>query len=289
MRFLCCNNRLRPVREPLYTVAGLMFDALPRPLLFAHRGASVEAPENTLEAFRRALEVGAQVIELDVHRSRDGTLVVIHDTHVDRTTDGRGRVRNMTWKDLKRLDAGCNFNNPKGGHGYRGKRVRIPSLGDVLDALPHAALNIEIKADEPGIVDDVAEVLSGFPPTRVLLTAGDETIMKRLEEASLPYPLGMSFAAIRRVLLQAWTGLSMPPCYRGRALQIPPRWRWFPVANRRLCAWAERAGLEVHLWTINDARAAARWLRLGVDGIMTDNPAELQPVFEVHRPQEFVR
>ncbi|MDH7569578.1 MAG: glycerophosphodiester phosphodiesterase family protein, partial [Armatimonadota bacterium] len=122
-----------------------------RPVIVAHRGASGAAPENTLAAFRRALELGVPMLELDVHRSADGTIVVLHDATVDRTTDGSGAVAQMTLNEIRRLDAGV-----KKGPQFAGER--IPTLAEVCAlARGRAFLFVEVKAE--GIADDVLRVL----------------------------------------------------------------------------------------------------------------------------------
>src|ERR671921_1084938 len=130
------------------------------PVNLAHRGASSLAPENTIEAFRLALEAGAGGLELDVHMTRDGHIVVIHDATVDRTTNGFGAVSEMTFDELRRFDAGHNF-SPDGGstRPYRGRGVRVPTLGEVLEEFPSVAVNIDIKAGTPGIEETLFRVL----------------------------------------------------------------------------------------------------------------------------------
>src|SRR5215208_4358914 len=130
------------------------------PLNLAHRGASALAPENTFEAFRLAVEDGAGGLELDVHMTRDGHIVVIHDATVDRTTNGSGAVSEMTLDELRRLDAGYNF-SPDGGptRPYRGRGIRVPTFGEVLEEFPRVAVNIEIKLGSPGIEESVLRVL----------------------------------------------------------------------------------------------------------------------------------
>src|ERR671911_2347933 len=130
------------------------------PVNLAHRGASTLAPENTIEAFRLAVEAGAGGLELDVHMTRDGHIVVIHDATVDRTTSGTGAVSEMTLDELRRLDAGHNF-SPDGGPArpYRGRDVRVPTLEEVLEEFPAVAVNIEIKAGTPGIEETLFRVL----------------------------------------------------------------------------------------------------------------------------------
>ena len=116
-------------------------------LVVAHRGASVQAPENTMESFRLGVEAGADAIELDVHLSQDGELAVIHDDTVDRTTDGVGHVAGLTMKALRKLDAGARFTDAGGATPFAGKGLTIPTLEEVLDWLPDdVGLVVEIKA-----------------------------------------------------------------------------------------------------------------------------------------------
>src|SRR5918994_6298404 len=117
------------------------------PVNLAHRGASALAPENTIDAFRLAVEAGAGGLELDVHMTRDGHIVVIHDATVDRTTNGSGAVSEMTLAKLRGFDAGHTF-SPDGDptRPYRGKGVRVPTLVEILEEFPELPVNIEIKA-----------------------------------------------------------------------------------------------------------------------------------------------
>lgn len=255
-----------------------MFDRLPRPLLFAHRGASLHAPENTLGAFEQALEAGAHVLELDVHLSRDGVVVVHHDRTLERTTSGTGPIRASSWKQLQDLDAGYGFRMGE-SFPFRGLDHRIPSLAEVLNAFPGTALNIELKQHEPPMVEAVLRCLRGVAAERILLAAGEDRTMRQLEAADPPFPLGMARGHIQRAVLGAYCA-GVPRRFRGRALQIPPYSdRGLPVASRRLIYAAHAAGLEVHIWTLNDPVEAHRWLRRGADGIMTDDPLRLAPLF----------
>ena len=255
-----------------------MFDGLVRPLLFAHRGASAHAPENTLPAFELAARLGAQVLELDVHLTRDGVVVVHHDSALERTTDGAGRVRDHTLAELRRLDAGHHFVSRGGGHPFRGKGVQIPTLEEVLGAFPDRGFNIEIKQRDPPMIRETLAALERVPRGQVLLAAADHHIMRALEDARPGVALGLSAAQCKEVLRASYWG-EVPPRYAGRAFQVPPRHGWMPVVTGRVLHRAQAAGLEVHLWTIDDPVVAARWLRRGVDGIMSNDPGALAGVF----------
>jgi glycerophosphoryl diester phosphodiesterase len=126
------------------------FFALRPPLAIGHRGCAGEAPENTLASFERGRADGAVVIETDVHLTRDGVPVLLHDPDVARVTDGRGPVRDLDWSDVARLDAGFRFAAPDGSTPFRGQGLRIPSLAESLAALPAMRFNLELKEDRPG-------------------------------------------------------------------------------------------------------------------------------------------
>ena len=156
------------------------------PVNLAHRGASDMAPENTIEAFRLAVEAGAGGLELDVHMTRDGHIVVIHDATVDRTTSGSGAVSEMTLHELRKLDAGHNF-RPHGGptRPYRGRGVRVPTLGEVLEEFPGVAVNIDIKAGTPGIEETVFGVLREADALRrAIVVSTPHATVKRFRKVS---------------------------------------------------------------------------------------------------------
>jgi glycerophosphoryl diester phosphodiesterase len=129
------------------------FEGLEQPIVFAHQGGDFLWPSNTIYAFDRARDLGANVLELDLHSSSDGRLVVIHDDTVDRTTDGSGRVNSMTVAELQGLDAGFEWSPERLGEAfpYRGMGLEIPTLDEVLTAFPDNRLNLEIKQDDPSI------------------------------------------------------------------------------------------------------------------------------------------
>jgi len=244
------------------------------PLLFGHRGASRFAPENTLPSFELADKLGADVLELDVRLSKDGEIVVLHDATLERTTNGHGDARLYTFRELAALDAGFHFRSPSGALVFRDRGVTLCRLVDVLDAFPNAALNIELKQREPEMIRPTLAVLERVGRGRVLLAAGDHTIMRALEATRPGVPLGMSGVQVTALLRDVYLGrrkLWPEP----RALQIPPKHGPIPVATRRVIDAAHELGLEVHLWTINTVAEAERWLRLGVDGLMSDDPAAL--------------
>jgi len=251
------------------------------PVNLAHRGASSLAPENTIEAFRLALEAGAGGLELDVHMARDGHIVVIHDATVDRTTSGTGAVSEMTIEELRRSDAGYNF-SPDGAptRPYRGKGSRVPTLEEVLREFPGVAVNIDIKAGLPGIEAAVLGVLREANALgRVLVVSTPHATVKRFRKISGGHiSTGASrwetgiFYLLSRLHLE-WLAR---PDYD--ALQVPPIHRGIPLVTPRFIAAAHSRGVRVDVWTINQADEMRSLLDLGVDVIMTDRPGTLAEV-----------
>ncbi len=234
----------------------------PRPLIVAHRGASFAAPENTLAAFRAAVEMGADAIELDVQRCADGHLVVFHDSTLDRTTDSRGRLAERSLTELKRLDAGRWF-----APGFAGER--IPALEEVLQAVPrHVILFVELKVSElpPVLAAGIEEQVAGALSEGGRLAA---SVVSSFDPACL--------GRVKAVMPQACCGLlfeSDPQRHLSVALDIGvdalhPHWT---VISDSLLQAARRHGLAVAAWTVDEPQVIARLARAGVDAIITNRP-----------------
>jgi glycerophosphoryl diester phosphodiesterase len=251
------------------------------PVNLAHRGASARAPENTLEAFRLAVESGAGGLELDVHLTRDGHVVVIHDSTLDRTTDGTGPVAEMTLDELRDPDAGHNFSPDDGDTlPYRGLGLHIPTLAEVLREFPGVAVNIDIKADRPGIEAAVLNDLrEAGAEGRVLVVSSRRSAVRRFRRMTE----GRISTGASRWETGVFYGLSnlrleqlLRPAYD--ALQVPVRHRGIPLVTRRFVEAAHATGVRVDAWTINEPGEMRRLLDLGVDVIMTDRPGTLADV-----------
>jgi glycerophosphoryl diester phosphodiesterase len=247
------------------------------PLSIGHRGCAGEAPENTLASFARGLADGADILESDVHLTRDDVPVLIHDDTVERCTDGRGEVRDLRLAELQELDAGYRFREDSGAP-ERGKGHRVPALSEALSAFPVARFNLELKEDLPGLVERCLDVIEEAGRARdVLLTAEQDPLMARLREAvrmrgtgvALGACLGEVFAFVR-----AAAGSSEPPP-GPMALQIPARFGDRPLVTRALLEHAHARGVQVHVWTINEMAEIEALLELGVDGLVSDFPARV--------------
>jgi glycerophosphoryl diester phosphodiesterase len=238
--------------------------------VFGHRGASGEAPENTLPAFATAIAAGADRLELDVHRTADGEIVVLHDALVDRTTDGAGPVAALTFAEVSRLDAAHHFRAADGSYPLRGQGVRVPRLVEVLEAFPGAPLNIEIKPDDPLAVEGTLAALDRFGARpRTLLAAEDGARMARIRQAAPEMLTSFSAQEVAEFLMRG-----EEPEYRapGVALQVPASYGGMAIVTRESVQRAHTLGLEVHVWTINDEAEMEALLALGVDGLITDFP-----------------
>ena len=242
----------------------------PGPLAFAHRGGSLEAAENTWTAFRHAQGLGYHYIETDVHATRDGVVVTIHDPDLARTSERSGLIREMTWAELSAVR-------------LSGSDEPVPRLDDVLAAWPDMRWNIDAKHES--VVGPLIETIhrSGALE-RVCVTSFDDRRVARVKRALGPkLCTGMGPAASTALrlasVLPGRAGSKVGSVLSGfGAAQVPVRQGRVPVVDRRLLDTAHRLGLDVHVWTVDDAASMEKLLDLGVDGIMTDRPSALREI-----------
>ncbi len=253
------------------------FFTSPRPLVFAHRGGGGLAPENTTVAFDNGLALGADGLEIDVRLSRDGHVVVHHDPMLDRTTNLRGPVSEHTAEELSRCDAGYFF-EAEGRFPFRGLGLGVPSLADVMGRYRDVLILIDMKVNSvelagavidivhrAGAVDRVCLGSFGF---RALRTA------RRLEPA---VATSASREEVRWALYRSWCRWPQSRVAYG-GFQVPERSGRTRVVSPRFVADAHRAGLAVHVWTVNGETDARRLLGWGVDGVITDRPDIIVPI-----------
>ena len=245
-----------------------------RPMVIAHQGGEGLRPSNTLIAFENAVDLGVDVLEMDVHSTSDGTLVLIHDDTVDRTTDGSGRVKELTLAELQQLDAGDYWTPDDGAtYPYRGQGVRIPTLEEIVTAFPEMKYNIEIKQVDPSIAVPLCKLLRHFGLTdRALVASFHPTAMDEFRAACPEVATSMVEDEIRPffILNTAFLGsLYRPP---GAAFQVPEYSGSQHVLTPRFVRGAQRNNVAVHPWTIDDPADMERFLDMGVDGIITDRP-----------------
>jgi glycerophosphoryl diester phosphodiesterase len=248
-----------------------LLDLSARPVI-AHRGASAEAPENTLPAFELATRQGADAFELDVRLTADGAPVVCHDATLERTTDGTGLLQTRTLAELRGVNAGARFSLDGGvTFPFQDAGARIPTLGEVLWAFPRMPLLIEIKEPE------------AQEPVRRVLVQDDAVarcvVVSELTEAvgvfrEPPFASGASGREIAALYRAQLLRRRLPiPAYD--LLSVPLRHRGLPVPTRRFVAAARSLGCPVHVWTINEPATARRLWARGVTGIVTNRPAAI--------------
>ncbi|HEV2773500.1 MAG TPA: glycerophosphodiester phosphodiesterase [Thermoleophilaceae bacterium] len=253
------------------------FLALPPPVAIAHRGGSEQAPENTLEAFGEAVELGYRYLETDAHVTRDGTVVAFHDPRLDRVTDRSGAIAALSIAEVETADAGHVF-TLDGGHSFpfRGRGVGIPRLEELLIRWPEVRVNIDPKTDE--CVEPLVALIDRLGAwDRVGFGAFSDRRLRRVRALSRRRActsMGPRAVAVARL---AAAGGRMPRL-GADCVQVPRRSGPLPIVTPRFVDAAHRAGLPVHVWTVNDATAMHELLDLGVDGIMTDRPRLLRDV-----------
>jgi len=251
------------------------FDA-PRPWVVAHRGGTALAPENTMEAFRRAEALGVDVLEMDLRVTADGAIVVIHDSTVDRTTNGHGLVAELTLAQLQTLDAGYRFLDDSGGHPFRGTGLTVPSFESVLRQFPHIRLNAEMKDFTLDQAPGLCGVLRQFHAVDgVLVSAFDQAAMTAFREACPEVATG----ATRReaIVFYCLNRVRLGRMFRSpaAAMQLPPTFHGRAVITPRLLESARESNRPVQVWTVNDEEDMRRFLSLDVQAILTDRPSRL--------------
>jgi glycerophosphoryl diester phosphodiesterase len=229
-----------------------------------------------MAAFRNAVDRwGVDMVELDVRLTRDGVVVVFHDALVDRTTNGSGRLADLTWDDLQELDAGYHFRDPQGQTSFRGQGERVPAFRELLEAYPDLRLNVEAK--EAAVAEPLVEmILKAGAQDRVLVAAEFEKNRKSV--IGYPGAWGASRLQVTAFVLLLATPLGpfyTPAC---DVLQVPEKGSGITIVTPRLIREAHRRNLPVHVWTVNDPVDMRKLLAWGVDGIQTDRPDLLAPI-----------
>lgn len=247
-------------------------------MVVAHQGGEGEWPSNTMEAFYASDALGVDALDMDVHLSRDDVLVLMHDTTVERTTDGRGAIRELTWEQLQKLDAGYRFTPDGSTFPYRGKGLKIPRLEQVLQAFPSQRLGIEIKQAPPEAARILGQLLkSSGAESRVLLSTFEEAMMTEIRRycpgvatSATPWEAKV-FVAASRLHLEDW----ISPAYC--CLQIPLQYQGLSLLSERTVEAAHRRQVKVLPWTIDTAEEARFCLQVGADGLNTNWPSRMRP------------
>jgi len=233
---------------------------------FAHRGWHIDdlaGYENTMAAFSRAVDEGYRYLETDVHATSDDVLIAFHDDHLDRVTDRRGRICDLTWDEVRKARIGG--------------RERIPTMAEVLDALPDTRFNIDPKSD--AAVGPLIELLrTSGAVDRVGLGSFSDRRLKGLRRALGPnVATSLGPRGVGRLMVAARLGRT-PRIGTAVAAQVPVRFGRVQVVSPAVVKAAHAAGIEIHVWTVDNSAEMHRLLDLGVDGLMTDRPDTLRAV-----------
>ena len=228
------------------------------------------APENTMEAFRLAVDTwGVDVLETDARLTSDGEVVLIHDATVGRTCNGEGTVAGMPWKRLSAMDAGYHFRDLDGRTSFRGNGVSVPRFEEILEAFPGTRLNVETKCEK--VAQPLVEIIGRHNAHERVLIAAEVEAHRRAVRG-----YGGPWGASRRDIALFWSAvhLRLTRWFRPRfdVLQVPEVWHGIRVVTPRFVSEAHRLNLAVHVWVVDSEQDMTRLLEWGVDGIQTDRP-----------------
>jgi len=265
---LILGRRLAPMPE----LDSVYFDTA-RPMVIAHQGGDGLRPGNTLVAFQNAVDLGVDVLEMDVNQTRDGALVLIHDTTVERTTDGRGAVADLTLAEIKALDAAYHWPYHGEERPYRGRGVHVPTLDEVIARFPRQRYNIELKPDAAAPARALCAALDRLGAARrVLVASFHATAMEAFREACPTVPTSAHAGETRWFYLQYRLGVWRLARPGAPALQVPQTSAGFDLTTAGFIDAAASRGLHLDFWTINDPADMRVLVERGAGGIITDRP-----------------
>jgi len=247
------------------------------PYVIAHQGGDGLRPGNTMRAFENAMTLGVDVLEMDVHASSDGELVLIHDTTLDRTTNGSGNVKDFTLRQIKALDAGFHWpHDPSDGHPFRNTGVQVPQLSEVLKAFPETRYIIEIKQFKPSIVQALCRTLGRFSVLdRTVVASTDADTMLDFREQCPGVATSSYSSEITWFLAFHYTGLIDLYAPVSNVFQVPTHFKNYQLITESFVNNAKKQGVFIDAWTINKVATMRKLLEAGVSGIITDYPDRL--------------
>lgn len=251
-----------------------------RTLNIAHQGGEGLRPSNTMPAYRHAFGLGVDMLEMDMHATRDGALVLSHDPTLDRLTGTRGRIADLTLAQVLAADAGYAFTNDRGRtFPFRGRGVRVARLSEVLAAFPKTLLTVELKQETPSIAAPFCRALRQAGATsRVIAASFSDRALGEFRRECPEVTTSMTERELRPLVLLGKGGLSRLARLPGRVAQVPVRAGGITVVTPAFVRAMHARGVAVQVWTINDPAEMRRLIRMGVDGIITDRPDLLKAV-----------
>jgi len=258
-----------PAMEHPYYSGGLKY-----PLVIAHQGGDGLWPGDTLFAYQNAVELGVDVLEMDIHITKDGALVLMHDETVDRTTDGTGEIESMTLAELKQLDAGYDWTPDEGKtFPFRGQGITVTALEEVFQAFPDMHMTIEIKKSNATMVKPFCELIRRYKMQDKVLAASfyDDKLKEFRAECPEVATSSAKQETTQFVLMsKAFLAGFYSPEFL--ALQVPEKSGGITVMTESFVKASHSRGLAVEVWTINDIEIMQKLIGWGVDGIITDRP-----------------
>jgi glycerophosphoryl diester phosphodiesterase len=260
----------------------LSYKLLPQFVVAAHRGGEGQWPSNTLYAFQRALELGADMLEMDIHATADGVLVVRHDPTVDSTTDGAGRICDLTLAQIKTLDAGATWTADGGQtHPFRGLGITIPTLEEVFQEFPQARASIDIKPEDPAVVDIFVQTLRAYHRLKqVVVGSFHDAQLRRFRRLCPEVDTAAGISETRKFYLLRRVRLSRLYRSPAKAFMVPEFAGRLRLVTPGFTRDAHAQGIQVHVWTVNEEKDMRRLMDWGVDGIITDYPSRLIKVLK---------
>lgn len=241
----------------------------------AHRGGALEAPENTLVAFEKAFSLDSNILfEFDIHLTKDKEIVVIHDSTLERTTNGKGKVADFTLEEVKKLDAGYYFQDEQGQFSYRDKDIKIPTLREVFEKFPNNKKIIEIKVNNTDLDSKLISLIKEFSAEdTVLIGSFDGRILSRLREAHRRWHFSAARDEILRILMLESLYLEPLAVWNAEAYLVPEKDEGITVLTKKFVAEARRRAKKILIWTVNNDEDIQRLKAFGVNGVISDRPS----------------
>jgi glycerophosphoryl diester phosphodiesterase len=253
-------------------------------LVFAHRGGAKLAPENTMAAFTNGVALGSDGIECDVHLSRDGIPVVIHDKTLDRTTDATGPVAARTAAELARVDAGYRFTDLAGALSFRGRGIGVPTLEELLKTFGSSRVIIEMKTGEPRLAQAVAAIVEDSNAVdRVCVGSFYRTGLDVIRAVAPAIATSASETEARWTLYRSWLRWPLAARRPYCAFQVPERAGRLRVISPSFIRQVHRDCARVDVWVVDDPEDMRRMFAWGIDGVITDRPDIAVPITRAHR------
>lgn len=260
-----------------------------RPLVIAHQGGDGVWPGDTLYAFEKAVEIGADVLEMDAHLTQDGHIVLMHDETVDDTTDGAGLIEEMTLAELKQFDAAYDWSNDGGKtFPYRGQGIQVPALEELFQKFPQMRYVIEIKLTENPIHQPLCDLIREYAmQDKVVIASFHDEAMQNFRSACPEVATSASRGEVTRFVIfgKLFLGGLVAPSYQSIQPPYDPEESYnIPIMTKRFIREAHAKNIAVEPWTVNDPGLMRQYIEWGVDGIITDRPDLMVKILREYQP-----